>query len=195
MRLPREIEIKLKVENPRSAMRRLRDCGFKVVVPRHFERNVVFDFQNSTLLRRHLLLRLRTERGRHTLTFKAPPHDSKSYKIRPEIESEVEDKEAIERIFQALGLRPVFRYEKYRTTYAEVGWPKRGKKPLVVYDETPIGRFLELEGPTDWIDRTAARLGYRKSDYITASYGALYVNYCREKGTRVGDMVFRRNKS
>ena len=195
MRLPREIEIKLKVENPQSVRRRLRDCGFKVVAPRHFERNVVFDFHDSSLLRNHLLLRLRTEKGRHILTFKAPPHNSKSYKIRPEIESEVENGDALERIFQGLGLRPVFRYEKYRTTYAEAGRTKREGKPLVVYDETPIGHFIELEGPTDWIDRTAFRLGYRKGDYITASYGTLYQNYRRKKRTKARDMVFRRNKS
>jgi hypothetical protein len=33
-------------------------------------------------------------------------------------------------------------------------------------DETPAGVFLELEGPSRWIDRTARRLGFAESDYL-----------------------------
>jgi len=54
--------------------------------------------------------------------------------------------------------------------------------PLLVFDETPIGPYIELEGPWAWIDRKARRLGYQKADYIKASYAALYRKQCREEG-------------
>jgi adenylate cyclase class 2 len=92
-------------------------------------------------------------------------------------------------------MRPVFRYEKYRTTYVETRQRKVKTPPLLVFDETPIGRYIELEGPARWIDRAARRLGYQKRDYITASYAALYLDHCRENANKPGDMVFRGDKS
>jgi adenylate cyclase, class 2 len=195
MKSPREIEIKLKVEKPRALKLRLKECGFVVVKRRHFESNVVFDFRDSRLCRSRSLLRLRTEGNHHILTFKGPPDASDTYKIRTEFETEVEDAAALEQVFEALGLGPIFLYEKYRTVYTEEGWRKAEGVPLLVYDETPIGYYIELEGPAGWIDRAARRLGYQKRDYITASYAALYLDYCRENGIKPGNMVFSRDNS
>jgi adenylate cyclase, class 2 len=193
--IPHEIEIKLKVEDPCALKKRLKECGFMVVERRHFESNVVFDFRNSRLQHSRSLLRLRNKGNRYTLTFKGPPYPSDSYKIRPEIEMAVHDGATLQQIFKALGLRSAFRYEKYRTVYAEKGRPKTADMPLLVFDETPIGPYIELEGPWGWIDRKALRLGYRKADYIKASYAALYRKQCRKDGVKPKDMVFRRNKS
>ncbi len=54
-------------------------------------------------------------------------------------------------------------------------------------DETPVGVFLELEGPPEWIDRTAGTLGFSEGDYITLSYLELHR---RVTGGETGDMVF-----
>ncbi len=67
------------------------------------------------------------------------------------------------RILEALGLRPSFRYEKYRSIY---GLPGLAGVTLDL-DETPIGDFLVAEGCRAAIDRSAALLGYRPADYIT----------------------------
>ena len=195
MKSPCEIEIKLKVEDPRALKHRLKECGFVVVERRHFESNIVFDFRDSRLRRSRSLLRLRTEGSRHLLTFKGPPQASDSYKIRTEIETEVEDEGAAQLVFEALGLRSNFRYEKYRTAYAEKGQRKSAGQPQLVYDETPIGHYVELEGSEKWIDRVARRLGYEKHDYITASYAALHQDYCRKNGIKAGDMIFSKNNS
>jgi adenylate cyclase, class 2 len=193
--VPHEIEIKLKVDDPLALKKKLRECGFVVVERRHFESNLVFDFRNSRLRNSRSLLRLRDKGNRHILTFKGPPHPSDSYKIRPEIEMEIRDGETLQQVLKALGLRPAFRYEKYRTIYAEKGRRKTPDMPLLVFDETPIGPYIELEGPWGWIDRKAMRLGYRKADYIKASYAALYRKQCRRNGVKPKDMVFPRNKS
>jgi adenylate cyclase class IV len=94
-----------------------------------------------------------------------------AYKIREEHEIRVSDQEEVGRIIEGLGLRPCFRYEKFRTTYR---LPGIGNLKLEV-DETPIGLFLELEGPRREIDRAAARLGFGPGEYITKSYGALFM--------------------
>ncbi len=52
---------------------------------------------------------------------------------------------------------------------------------LIEVDETPIGTFVELEGPPAAIDRAATELGYSKRDYIVTNYLSLYVEDCRRK--------------
>ncbi len=94
-----------------------------------------------------------------------------AYKIREEHEIWVSDQQEVSRIIEGLGLRPCFRYEKFRTTYRLPGI----RNLKVEVDETPIGLFLELEGPGREIDRAAARLGFGPAEYITKSYGALFM--------------------
>ena len=190
MKLPYEVEVKLKAPAPGPLKRRLKALGFVVVHRRHFESNKVLDYRDLRLRRARSLLRLRTEGRRHTVTFKETPRPSASYKVRREIETEIRDAAPLENIFEALGLRTVFRYEKYRTAYAPKGRHKKAGGPALLYDETPIGNYVELEGPKKWIDRLARQLGYSHQDYITASYATLYLESCREKGVRPGDMVF-----
>jgi len=61
----------------------------------------------------------------------------------------------------------------------------------VALDETPIGLFLELEGPEDWIDSTATRLGFAETDYITSSYSSLYQDYLPLHPGAPSNMVFQ----
>jgi hypothetical protein len=61
-------------------------------------------------------------------------------------------------------------------------------------DETPIGNFVELEGPRRTIDRAAALLGRSRSDYLTGSYASLYRQFCRRQGRPFGEMLFHRRK-
>jgi hypothetical protein len=65
---------------------------------------------------------------------------------------------------------------------------------LIELDETPIGFFVELEGPAGAIDRAAQALGFEKSDYILANYMVLYREYCRGRGEEPRDMVFAKKK-
>jgi len=186
-----ETEIKLEVRSLLSLRRRLRELGFERVEARHFESNTLFDFPDLRLWKARSLLRLRQEDRRWTLTFKGAPLESRAYKIRREIETRVEDGTRFKAILLALGFRPVFRYEKYRTAYT-VG---KAHGPLLLVDETPMGHYLELEGPRRWIDRVAVKLGYRREDYITASYASLYRENCRQRGIEPTNMVFPGSKS
>jgi adenylate cyclase, class 2 len=59
-------------------------------------------------------------------------------------------------------------------------------------DETPIGTYLELEGDPDWIEAMARELGFGEKDYITASYGQLFIEW-RERTASTGkEMVFEK---
>jgi adenylate cyclase, class 2 len=191
MKLPREIEIKLPVRNLRAMKRRLGELGFRSVERRRRERNQLFDFAGARLRRARCLLRLRTEKGRHRVTFKGAPVASRRYKVRSEIELEVSDGERLAALLAGLGLRPTFRYEKYRTTYLRPREAPGYRHALAELDETPIGNYLELEGPPAWIDRVARALGYQPRDYVTASYAALYFQACRAQGRPPTHMVFR----
>ena len=208
-----EIEIKLEVRDPRALKRRLTEMGFRRVKARHFESNRLLDFPNLRLRKAQCLLRLRFADGKCLLTFKGAPARSRHYKVRTELETEVEDGEGLKEILESAGLREVFRYDKYRTEYAPGAGRKNAGRPEgavgrrrgptrpapgrgeLVYDETPIGNYLELEGPKRWIDEVAGWLGYERPDYIALSYAALYHQKCREQGKRPAGMVFPARKS
>jgi adenylate cyclase, class 2 len=185
-----EIEIKLEVHDPTALKRRLRQLGFRVVKGRHFESNALLDFRGSHLRKSRCLLRLRAAQGQGVVTFKGAPIRSGRYKVRPEIETQVADGDRMRQIFEHLGLREAFRYEKYRTILAPVLPAGSKLKAELVYDETPIGDYIELEGPKRWIDRVAKQLGYNRTDYISRSYAALYLSRCRERRIKPGNMVF-----
>ncbi len=191
----RETEVKLKVPNPEALRGRLAELGFRAVRARHFESNYLYDFPDLRLGKAGCMLRLRVMNGQCVLTFKGAPALSRSYKTRSETETRVEDGERLKEIFERLQLNEVFRYDKYRTVYRRRGEVGPAVSLVVVYDETPIGNFAELEGPKRWIDEIARQLGYERREYITASYATLYRQECEKRGEKPRSMVFRAHKS
>lgn len=130
------------------------------------------------------LLRLRESGGVATVTWKGAPAEG-PHKSREEIETEVADAAALSKLWERLGYQAVFRYEKFRTTF------RRGDEGgEAVLDETPIGCFIELEGPAGWIDKNAQDLGFRADEYITESYATLYYKHCERTGQTAENMVF-----
>jgi adenylate cyclase class 2 len=184
--MPHETEIKLAVPDVRTGRRLLRTAGFLISRRRVFEANTVFDSSKGTLRRGRTLLRLREAGGLATLTYKGPPLPSR-HKTREELETEVTDARVMRSIIEHLGFRAEWRYEKYRTEYRL----ERGAG-MATLDETPIGVYLELEGSPRWIDRMARVLGFTHQDYSTASYSRLYLEYCKKRGIKPGDMIFSR---
>jgi adenylate cyclase class 2 len=209
----REIEIKLRVDDLEEFRRTLKKLGARPVMGnggRVHEFNVIFDTREKKLAKRGELLRIRREtparragRGsakdaeETTVTFKRRPEGKSGqgrHKVQEEIESRVDDGDAFAAIFEGLGYRPWFRYEKFRTKF-QLSKRKPWAKGLEIdLDETPIGTFVELEGPPRAIDRVAKELGYSKPDYIVTNYLVLYREECRRKGEKPGDMVFRKAK-
>jgi adenylate cyclase class 2 len=216
MDMAQEIEIKVRVSDVKALRRKLTKLRARVVgngTGRAHEWNIIFDTPQGGLAKHGQLLRIRTEtpkakskKGktppaqRILLTFKRPPLDSPAtarpvlqpnrYKVREELELEVADADVLSRILEGLGMSGWFRYEKYRTTFRLPVSASWAKGLLIELDETPIGTFVELEGPSEAIDRAARELGYLKRDYILKNYLALYVEECRRLGQEPRDMVF-----
>jgi adenylate cyclase class 2 len=180
--MKREVEIKLRVPDSAAARKMLRKAGFRVTKRRFHESDVVYDTPDGELRDSSRLLRIRQEGASSwVLTYKGPPKPGR-HKSREEIEVGLSDGKIFATVLERLGMKPSFRYEKYRTILRQPGGAG-----LAMVDETPIGDFLELEGEPGWIDRMAAELGFARSDYITASYARLFFEQC---GSNAGDMVF-----
>jgi adenylate cyclase class 2 len=122
--------------------------------------------------------------GGAKLTYKGPPEGGK-HKSREELELDLSDADAIAAILDRLAYHPVFRYEKFRTEFGQ-----HESSGVATVDETPIGVYLELEGDPSWIDGTARKLGFAETDYITASYARLYLDWCKVQGVAPTNMLF-----
>ncbi|HWG58507.1 MAG TPA: class IV adenylate cyclase [Candidatus Acidoferrales bacterium] len=188
-----ETEIKLRVRDLAEAIGRIRAIGARGGES-VFEENTLYDTPGSDLRRGGCLLRLRTERkaagraARGVLTAKMPVAGdpaAKRYKRKAEREAILREPARWPGALRSLGFRAGFRYQKYRTAF------RLGGVHLDL-DETPVGNFLELEGPPRAIDRVARRLGYRPKDYIRENYWGLYAADCRARGQAPGNMVFAR---
>ncbi|MGH9560335.1 MAG: CYTH domain-containing protein, partial [Terracidiphilus sp.] len=106
------------------------------------------------------------------------------YKEKLESEFAVATPKRWERSLRAIGFKPGFRYEKYRSSF-------RLRGVHVCLDETPIGAFLELEGSPAAIDRIARQLGYKPRDYIRGTYWDLYAADCARQGKSPRNLLFR----
>lgn len=173
-----ETEIKLRLKEPEEARDAVRKLGARLVRERHFEDNLLFDDERGALGAAGSVLRLRRTPAGGVLTFKGPKRVEDGMRSRSELETPVGDPDTLQMILLGLGLRPAFRYQKFRETYEWEGQE-------IVIDETPIGTFLEIEGDRDGIARAATLLGFSPRDYIVESYVALFF-----AGGGKGDMVF-----
>jgi adenylate cyclase class 2 len=184
-----EREIKLPLgQDSENIRRQLRKLRFHVSKKRVFEANVLFDSDDARLRTAGELLRVRTEGDTTLLSYKGVGKTGK-YKSREELETHLDDAKAFVQILDRLGFRPGFRYEKFRTEYSKPDEPG-----IVMVDETPVGNFLELEGGARWIDQTAKALGFSTADYVTKSYGAVYLEFCQTHGIPPSNMVFKGKK-
>jgi adenylate cyclase class 2 len=206
----KEREIKLRVRDLGAVRRVLRSIGARVVRPRLHECNALFDTAEGSLASREQLLRIRTERPsgrsrklnlRCLVTFKRPivapgsREKGERHKVREEIELEVSDPKMLTMIFEGLGMRRWFLYEKIRTTFRLPASNAWAKGLLIELDETPIGVFLELEGPAHAIDRAAKAMGFETKDYVLANYMVLYREYCRRRGEEPTNMLFEKSEN
>ena len=180
--MPDEVEIKFLVRDAAALQEKLRAAGFHQKTPRTFEQNTLYDNGQRQLQKRGELLRLRRYGDQWTLTHHAKGA-SGVHKTRRETETRVEDGESMHAILAALGFEPGFRYEKFREEWSDGGGQ-------VVLDETPIGNIAELEGPPEWIDRIAARLGIKESEYITQSYAQMFAAWCERTRSKARDMTW-----
>jgi adenylate cyclase class 2 len=145
--------------------------------------NTLYDLPGDVLRGRQQLLRLRHYGTAWKLTFKSKKKTGR-HSSREELETAVTDGKNMDRILQALGYKPSFRYEKFRAEWTD------GKGQVVV-DHTPIGDFCEIEGASRWIDATAKNLGVSEADYITKNYAGLFSDWKARAKSKTEEMTFK----
>jgi adenylate cyclase, class 2 len=181
--MQREIEIKFRVDDLRGLSRKLRAAGFRLKTKRTHEMNTLYDLPRQVLRKRKELLRLRNYGSSWKLTHKSSGKVGR-HSSRVELEASVGDGKKMDAILRALGYSPSFRYEKFREEWSD------GKGDVVV-DQTPIGNFCEIEGPSRWIDRTAKALNISRDAYITKNYATLFSDWKQQTGSSAQEMTFR----
>ncbi|MEO6807180.1 MAG: class IV adenylate cyclase [Edaphobacter sp.] len=190
-----EIELKFPVVDSETFQARLPQLGFHLSTPRTYEHNTLYDTPNRDLRARREVLRIRQYGGLCTATHKRQPDqqepvDTTRYKVRIETETIVAEGSALAVIFLQLGYAPVFVYEKYRTEWSHATGPNAEDTAHLVLDETPIGTYAELEGPTDWIDRTLVELEIDPATCLTDSYGKLFLDWRHRTGSLAENLTF-----
>ncbi len=180
-----EVEIKFRVADAAALSARLPALGFHLQTPRTFEHNRLFDTPERTLRSKGQTLRIRQYGETYVVTHKAPLPNGVDlpHKLRLETETMVADGEALATVFASLGYQVTFVYEKWRTEYSDA-------QGHLVLDETPLGTFVELEGPAEWIDATAAQLGIPPREYMTASYARLFLEWKQATQSTAVNLTF-----
>lgn len=146
--------------------------------PRHFEDNVLLDYPGTPIRRQGCGLRLRLTPLADTFTWKGAVKPDPRLKIREEIEVSVGEGKKLLTILERIGLRIIFRYQKFRQAFELPGGL------TVVIDETPMGWFTELEGPPEEIDRVSRELELPAENHVRASYAGFFVMELERQGRK-----------
>jgi len=183
--MKKEIEIKFKIDKPGLIRKKLKNQEAKFL-GKVFERTIKFDTKNNDLKKQGKFLRIRTG-FENTLTFKRKikPKDIK-FKEREEIELEISDPRKMKKVLENLGFTKKWIMEKYREKW-------QLNKVEIVIDKLPFGNFIEIEGTKKAIQKTAKILGLNMEGKITATYWGLWEDYCKKKGIKDENIVFRKN--
>jgi adenylate cyclase class 2 len=178
-----ESEIKIPVAELDSVRHLLVRIGAEQLNPTQDEVNTLFDSADGAFASSGRALRVRRVGDRSLLTFKGPARWEGAIKHRQEIELEVSSSETIAELLHALGFAPWIRYEKRRES-----WILDGVR--VELDRTPIGDFVELEGPVPKLEDTARTLGLEPERAVAESYVGLWQAHRRRHPELGRDMVF-----
>jgi adenylate cyclase, class 2 len=180
--MAQEIEVKFPLNDRAELIRKLREIGATRLYAETFEDNIVLD-RRGELKTRGALLRVR-KFGRYALaTFKGPMSIEGGIKSREEVQTGVESFELAIQLFDSLGFKPIFRYQKFREVW-------RVGDVEVVLDRTPIGNYFEIEGPVEVIRAVTTQLGMNMDQAIRQTYADLYRQHRRTRADLPENMVF-----
>jgi adenylate cyclase class 2 len=180
--MAQEIEVKFPLRDRAALVARLRAAGGERLYPETFEDNIVLD-RRGELRTKGCLLRVR-KFGKYVLaTYKGPLAYEAGVKTREEVQTGMESFERAIQLFDSLGFKPVFRYQKFREVW-------RVHEVEVVLDRTPIGEYFEIEGNMETIRATVTELELNMDDAIRSSYAELYRQQRRTRADLPEHMVF-----
>ena len=179
-----EHEVKVPVDDLGAVRHQLAAAGWRCVLESARETNLLLDTDSGALRAGGRALRLRACAGRHTLTLKGPVQPAPGVvKTRTELEVEVDDPTVTLAILGELGFTARMRYEKDRELW------QRGEL-TVALDHTPLGDFVEVEGPEAKVLGTARALGLDSDRALLEPYPVLWERRRRQCPDLPPDMVF-----
>lgn len=167
---PFESELKIPVNDFEPVRASLRSEQAVVVRAMAREINLLLDQHGERLRDAGLLLRLRQHGDRNLLTLKGPVSYSGSIKVREEHETEFSDLPRMVEILERIGFSVFMRYEKDREEWTHGEFS-------VVLDHTPMGNFVEIEGPPERLEQTACLLGLDPATAVRGSYVSLWLEH------------------
>jgi adenylate cyclase class 2 len=165
-----EIEVKLKVKSLPEVEQKLAELGAEFLAEQ-LQTDYLFDDANTMLIKTDRCLRLRRQSvagsERYFLTYKGAKEKS-NFKKRQEVEVEIIEAEATQKLLSALGYEKVLVVEKKRRLWQFGGC-------FVALDQLPLlGAFVEIEGPDDdTIADVQQRLSLADLTHIAKSYAQL----------------------
>jgi adenylate cyclase class 2 len=182
-----EREVKLPFPSATAARSAVVALGAAPSRTRRLQDDSLYDTEHEMLRGKGCIVRIRTEHWGDdtettTLTLKGPVQAA-AMKVREEHETPVESGAALRQVFGVLGLRPWFRYQKYREEFSAPG-------VVIAIDETPVGTYVELEGDEATIHALAKALGRTAEDFVLDSYYRLFMKHRDEFGLAGPHMLF-----
>jgi len=180
--MAQEIEVKFPLRDRAALIRKLQDIGGTRLYAETFEDNIVLD-RRGELKTKGALLRVRKFGKYSLITYKGPMSIDGGIKSREEVQTGVESFELAIELLDAVGFKPVFRYQKFREVW-------RLSDVEIVLDRTPIGEYFEIEGPIDLIRSISSELGMNMDQAIRQTYADLYRQARRTRNDLPENMVF-----
>lgn len=178
-----ETEVKIPVQDLAAVRDHLAGAGARRVHAALREENVLFDSASGRLAASGQVLRLRRTDRESILTLKGPARYEGTIKHREELETVVADGEVLTAILYRLDLLPLVRYEKERELW-------RLGEVDVCLDHTPMGDFVELEGPAADLELAARTLALDPARGVRGSYVTLWEEHRSAHPELPADMVF-----
>jgi len=175
-----EKEIKIKVENPKEMIEKLRKIG-ATFQGEALEKTIRFDTQNLDFEKQGKFIRCRSGFS-NTITLKEKiKNENSSVRARKETEFEIQDIDKMQYILTTLGLDYTRTMEKFRQH-----WELNNVS--ITIDELCFGVYMEIEGEESQIYKTCELLGIDTNKKLLGTYWDLWKEVSSSK-----DIVFPEN--
>lgn len=171
--MQKEIEIKIKLDKKDNIIDRLKELGGQRVSS---YTQTTFGFFSDNSLEKGIFPRIRIESKEVVLTVKVRNKKQTNYFERDEYSMKIDNLATGIKILKLLGFETVRKFTKKREN-----WIFKNRKLKISLDRLYFGRFIELEGSKEEIEKAISELGFQNRERITKAYLALEDDYKKTK--------------
>ncbi len=161
-----ETEVKLRIDDFEAVRERLQGLGARLKERVEDEKDLLFRSATDPHALEGQVLRLRLFGREGMLTWKGAPTFDKGVKKREELQTRVSDADALRELLDRLGYEVTLEFSKSREY-----WDLRGI--TVSLDDLSFGRYVEVEGDEEEIERAVTELGLKEAERVEEGYPQL----------------------